>query len=103
MPQFEFGTVFIPQLFWLAVFFVVLYFGIVRLTLPRLGKVMDERIVQGAEVVKTHTEEFGTFQSPNWGPLGIVDHDVEIVNPDLVKLLSRIAQEEKIDARLLRP
>jgi L-asparaginase len=35
--------------------------------------VMDERIVQGAEVVKTHTEEFGTFQSPNWGPLGIVD------------------------------
>lgn len=36
--------------------------------------VMDERIVQGAEVVKTHTEEAGTFQSPNWGPLGIVDH-----------------------------
>lgn len=35
--------------------------------------VMDERMVQGAEVVKTHTEEFGTFQSPNWGPLGIVD------------------------------
>jgi L-asparaginase len=35
--------------------------------------VMDDRIVQGAEVVKTHTEEFGTFQSPNWGPLGIVD------------------------------
>jgi L-asparaginase len=36
--------------------------------------VMDERIIQGAEAVKTHTEEFGTFQSPNWGPLGIVDH-----------------------------
>jgi len=35
--------------------------------------VMDDRIVQGAEVVKTHTDEFGTFQSPNWGPLGIVD------------------------------
>ena len=35
--------------------------------------VVDDRIVQGAEVVKTHTEEFGTFQSPNWGPLGIVD------------------------------
>lgn len=35
--------------------------------------VMDDRIVQGAEVVKTHTEEFGTFRSPNWGPLGIVD------------------------------
>lgn len=37
--------------------------------------VMDERIIQGAEVVKTHTEEFGTFQSPNWGPLGIVDNE----------------------------
>ncbi|MQA90022.1 MAG: asparaginase [Gemmatimonas sp.] len=36
--------------------------------------VMDERIVQGAEVVKTHTDEMGTFESPNWGPLGIVDH-----------------------------
>jgi L-asparaginase len=36
--------------------------------------VMDERVVQGSEVVKTHTDEFGTFQSPNWGPLGIVDH-----------------------------
>ena len=35
--------------------------------------VMDERIFQGAEVVKTHTEEAGTFRSPNWGPLGIVD------------------------------
>jgi L-asparaginase len=35
--------------------------------------VMDERIVQGQEVVKTHTEESGTFMSPNWGPLGIVD------------------------------
>jgi F-type H+-transporting ATPase subunit b len=43
MPQFDFANVFTPQLFWLAVFFVVLYFGIVRLTLPRLDKVMTER------------------------------------------------------------
>ena len=43
MPQFEFAEVFIPQLFWLSVFFVILYFGIVKTTLPRLGKVMDER------------------------------------------------------------
>jgi L-asparaginase len=35
--------------------------------------VMSEQIVQGAEAVKTHTEEAGTFRSPNWGPLGIVD------------------------------
>lgn len=43
MPQFDFANVLVPQLFWLAVFFVVLYFGIVRLTLPKLGKVIDER------------------------------------------------------------
>ena len=35
--------------------------------------VMDEEIVQGAEVVKTHTEQAGTFRSPNWGPLGLTD------------------------------
>jgi L-asparaginase len=35
--------------------------------------VMDESVVQGSEVVKTHTEEAGTFRSPNWGPLGITD------------------------------
>ncbi|MDQ3555554.1 MAG: asparaginase [Gemmatimonadota bacterium] len=35
--------------------------------------VMDDSIIQGAEVVKTHTEEAGTFRSPNWGPLGIND------------------------------
>ncbi|MGJ3647268.1 ATPase [Sphingomonas sp. GlSt437] len=43
MPQFEFGTVFWPQVFWLAVFFVVLYFGVVGPTLPKLGRVMAER------------------------------------------------------------
>lgn len=43
MPQFDFGHVFWPQIAWLAVIFVVLYFGVVRLTLPKLGKVMDAR------------------------------------------------------------
>lgn len=43
MPQFEFGTVFWPQVFWLAVFFIILYFGIVGPTLPKLGKVMADR------------------------------------------------------------
>ncbi|HET6229516.1 MAG TPA: asparaginase [Longimicrobiaceae bacterium] len=36
--------------------------------------VMDESVVQGSEVVKTHTEEAGTFRSPNWGPLGVTDN-----------------------------
>ncbi len=43
MPQFDFTHVFWPQLVWLAISFAVLYFGVVRLTLPRLGKVMDAR------------------------------------------------------------
>jgi F-type H+-transporting ATPase subunit b len=43
MPQFDFAHVFWPQLVWLALFFAVLYFGVVRLTLPKLGKVMTER------------------------------------------------------------
>lgn len=43
MPQFDFATVVWPQLAWLAVTFIVLYFGVVRMTLPKLGKVMDAR------------------------------------------------------------
>lgn len=43
MPQFDFGTVFWPQIAWLGIVFVVLYFGVVRLTLPKLGAVMDAR------------------------------------------------------------
>ena len=43
MPQFDFGNVFWPQIAWLGVIFMVLYFGVVRLTLPKLGKVMDAR------------------------------------------------------------
>ena len=43
MPQFEFATVLVPQLFWLAVIFAVLYFGVIRLTLPKLGRVMESR------------------------------------------------------------
>jgi F-type H+-transporting ATPase subunit b len=43
MPQFKFGEVFVPQLVWLAIFFIILYFGIVKLTLPRLGRVIEQR------------------------------------------------------------
>ncbi|HYZ48778.1 MAG TPA: ATP synthase F0 subunit B [Sphingomonas sp.] len=41
MPQFELAN-FIPQLAWLAVFFAIL-FGIVMLTVPKIGKVMTQR------------------------------------------------------------
>lgn len=43
MPQFDFAHVFWPQLIWLLGIFAVLYFGVVQLTLPRLGKVVDAR------------------------------------------------------------
>ncbi len=43
MPQFDFAAVTWPQLAWLAVLFAVLYFGVVRQTLPKLGKVMESR------------------------------------------------------------
>jgi F-type H+-transporting ATPase subunit b len=43
MPQFDFANVFVPQLVWLAVLFAALYFGVVRMTLPKLGAVMESR------------------------------------------------------------
>jgi F-type H+-transporting ATPase subunit b len=43
MPQFDFAHVFWPQLFWLAIVFSVLFFGVVLPTLPKLGRVMTER------------------------------------------------------------
>jgi F-type H+-transporting ATPase subunit b len=42
MPQFQLEH-FVPQLAWLALFFAILYFGIVRLTLPKVGRVMAAR------------------------------------------------------------
>ena len=42
MPQFEFAN-FLPQMVWLAIFFAILYFGVVRLTLPKVGRVMSAR------------------------------------------------------------
>src|SRR3954453_5655637 len=42
MPQFELAN-FTPQLVWLALFFAILYFGVVSLTLPKLGRVMTAR------------------------------------------------------------
>ncbi len=43
MPQFDFANVFVPQFVWLVLFFGLLYFGIVKATLPRLGRVMTKR------------------------------------------------------------
>ena len=42
MPQFDPAN-FLPQLAWLAAIFAVLYFVVVRPTLPKVGRVIDER------------------------------------------------------------
>ncbi len=42
MPQFDPGN-FAPQLAWLAITFAILYFAIVRPTLPKVARVIDER------------------------------------------------------------
>ena len=42
MPQFDLAN-FVPQFFWLAVLFAILYFGIIRLTLPKVGNVIAAR------------------------------------------------------------
>lgn len=42
MPQFE-SAYWLPQLVWLAAIFAVLYFAVVRPTLPKVGRVIDER------------------------------------------------------------
>ena len=52
MPQFDFAN-FLPQMVWLALFFAILYFGIVRLTLPKVGRVMQAREDQVAGDIAT--------------------------------------------------
>ena len=52
MPQFNLDN-FVPQLVWLTIFFAILYFGIVRLTLPKLGKTMTAREDQVAGDLST--------------------------------------------------
>lgn len=42
MPQFDPANWF-PQFVWLAIVFAILYFGIVRTTLPRIGRVVAAR------------------------------------------------------------
>lgn len=41
--------------------------------------VMNEVILAASEATKTHTESVDTFQSPDFGPLGIVDKDRVVV------------------------
>ncbi len=42
--------------------------------------VMNDQLIAAAEAIKTHTESVGTFQSRDFGPLGIVDKDRIIIS-----------------------
>lgn len=41
--------------------------------------VLNETILAGSEAAKTHSEAFDTFQSPDFGPLGVVDKGEVII------------------------
>ena len=64
MPQFDPAN-FAPQLAWLAIIFAILYFGIVRLTVPKVGRVVEARAAQvggdllAAEAAKLTADEIG--------------------------------------------
>ncbi|MEO8723887.1 MAG: hypothetical protein ABI395_10275 [Sphingobium sp.] len=64
MPQFELHN-FLPQIAWLGLLFAVLYFGVVRLTLPKVGRVVqdrEERVrsdIQSAAQAKGEADQVG--------------------------------------------
>jgi F-type H+-transporting ATPase subunit b len=66
VPQFDFANVFWPQFIWLAIFFAILYFGVVRFTLPKVGRVMTAREdqvsgdVSAADKAKSEADRIGT-------------------------------------------
>ncbi len=65
MPQFDSGY-WLPQLVWLAAIFAVLYFAVIRPTLPKVGRVIDEREgrvaadLDAAVVAKTEADAIRT-------------------------------------------
>jgi L-asparaginase len=60
---------------------------------------LNEQILAAAEATKTHTEEQGTFQSPNFGPLGIVDTGRVLLyrRPVLRQTIPALRLEEPVD------
>lgn len=61
--------------------------------------VMDSRIIAASEATKTHTESTDTFQSRDFGPLGLVDKDRVIVarRPAARETIAADAIETRVD------
>ncbi len=61
--------------------------------------VMNDQLIAASEATKTHTESVDTFQSRDFGPLGIVDKDRVLVTRRLVKRerISTDKLEERVD------
>lgn len=61
--------------------------------------VMNDQLIAAAEATKTHTEAFDTFQSRDFGALGIVDKDRIIVTRRLLRRehIHTDALEERVD------
>lgn len=61
--------------------------------------VMNDQILAASEVVKTHTESTDTFQSRDFGPLGLVDKDRVLVvrRPARREHLPASDLEERVD------
>lgn len=61
--------------------------------------VMNDQILAASEATKTHTESTDTFQSRDFGPLGIVDKDRVIVSRTPVKteLIETVSIDERVD------
>jgi L-asparaginase len=60
---------------------------------------MNDQLVAAAEATKTHTESTDTFQSRDFGPLGIVDKDRVIITrrPTEIERISTDKIEERVD------
>ncbi|MEP7272721.1 MAG: asparaginase [Acidobacteriota bacterium] len=61
--------------------------------------VMNDQILSAAEATKTHTESTDTFQSRDFGPLGIVDKDRVIISrkPARMEHIQTSALDERVD------
>lgn len=75
--------------------------------------VMNDVILAAAEATKTHTESVDTFQSPDFGPLGIVDkdcvmitrrptHRMRIAPPSTLPDVALVKMAAGMDGRMVR-